>query len=303
MWTLGGNLAAGFDRMHTWLALAHAQVPVDIISEGHAASGLLDEYQVCYLSGPNLTRAAAAKLGGWVRGGGTLWLTAGAATRDEYNRPLQVLDELLPATRGGASELQKYSASGKYLGTLSAKDEVRWDGGVAEVLAVKQTLAPHEGAVVLARFKDESPALVRAATGKGTVYCAGFLPALAYIKQALDARNAVQERVKQSASAGRPLSPQETRDAELLERSYNPWEYPADVRQFILLPVRSAGVARPIECSAPLVDAVYMPEATGVLIPFANYTLEPIDRLALTVQVSGPIARVESARHGPIAFK
>src|SRR3954451_23375124 len=38
-WTAKGNLAYGFDRMHTWLALAHAQVPVDVVSEASAASG------------------------------------------------------------------------------------------------------------------------------------------------------------------------------------------------------------------------------------------------------------------------
>src|SRR5215217_7235563 len=79
VWTAKGNLAYGFDRMHTWLALAHAQVPVDIVSEGAVAAGGLAKYKVCYLSGPNLTRAAADKLAHWVRAGGTLWLTAGAA--------------------------------------------------------------------------------------------------------------------------------------------------------------------------------------------------------------------------------
>ena len=61
-WTIGDNLAYGFDRMHTWLALTHAQVPVDILSERQVGDGELDRYAVCYLSGPNLTRAAAAKL-------------------------------------------------------------------------------------------------------------------------------------------------------------------------------------------------------------------------------------------------
>src|SRR5262249_22763709 len=87
VWTVNGNLAYGFDRMHTWLALAHAQMPVDVVSEQHAARGALDSYSVCYLSGPNLTRDAAAKLREWVQRGGTLWLTAGAASRDEYDRP------------------------------------------------------------------------------------------------------------------------------------------------------------------------------------------------------------------------
>ena len=283
-WTIGSNLAYGFDRMHTWLALTHAQVPVDIVSEQQAAKGQLDGCAVCYLTGPNLTRAAAEKLKQWVKSGGTLWLTAGAASRDEYNRPLHTLDDLLPATRGEVAELQKQVSSGRTLRLLAAKDEAAWSGGSASVLSVKQPLTPREGATVLAKFKDGSPAVVRA----GRVYCAGFLPALDYIKRALDARFALEEKAA---------------DTALLARSANPWEVPAALRDFILTPVRDAGVVLPIECSAPLVDAVLMTHDSGVLIPLANYTNQPIASLSLKVNVPRLIARVESAARGAIEFK
>ncbi|MFK5282358.1 hypothetical protein ACI3PL_22640, partial [Lacticaseibacillus paracasei] len=90
-------------------------------------------------SGPNLTFAAATKLKQWVKDGGTLWLTAGAASRDEFNRPLHVLDDILPATRSEVMPLQAFVASGRYLNTLAAKDEVQWEGGKASVLAIKQS--------------------------------------------------------------------------------------------------------------------------------------------------------------------
>jgi len=303
VWTVGETPVYGFARMHTWLALAHAQVPVDVVSEQQAAAGLLDGYQVCYLSGPNLARAAAEKLKAWVQRGGRLWLTAGAASRDEFNRPLDVLDDLLPAERGAVSDLQKFTNSGRYLSMLSAKDEVQWQGGAAGVLAVKQSLTPRGGATVLAAFNDQSPAAVRGKAGKGEIYCAGFLPALAYIKPALDARKALEERLKQAQSGGAALSAEEAKDAALLERSANPWKFPAGVRQFILGPVRGAAVAAPIACSVPLVDAVYMAHEQGVLVPLANYTLEPIERLSLRVSVPRGVARVESARRGPVAFR
>ena len=299
VWTVGDNLAYGFDRMHTWLALAHAQMPVDIVSEQQAAKGMLDGYSVCYLSGPNLTRAAAEKLKQWVLRGGTLWLTAGAASHDEFNRPLHTLDDVLPATRGELDELQKHVSSGRYLAALSAKDEVRWDGGAADVLSVKQTLTPRDGAAVLGKFKDQSPALVRGKAGSGTVYSAGFLPALAYIKPALDARNALQKKV----TDGGPLSVSEQKEAALLERSANPWSFPAAVRDLILTPARSAKITPPITCSTPLVDAVFMPHAEGILIPLANYTAEPIAQFTLKVTVPRTIATAESATHGALAFK
>ncbi|MCX7007621.1 MAG: beta-galactosidase trimerization domain-containing protein [Kiritimatiellaeota bacterium] len=297
VWTLNGNLAYGFDRMHTWLALAHAQVPVDVVSEQQAAKNALDDYAVCYLTGPNLTRAAAAQLKQWVQRGGTLWLAAGAATRDEFNRPLHTLDDLLPAERSAAVELQKFTSSGRYLRTLVTKDTVQWAATSADVLAVKQALTPRAGATVLARFKDQSAAVVCGAAGKGRVYCVGFLPGLAYIKQALDARHALEEKTKTAATTV------SADDAALLARSYNPWAYPTALRDCLLTPVREAGVNVPIQCSAPLVDAVYMTHEQGVLVPLANYSNRPIASLALKVTVPRRIAKVESARLGLLAFR
>jgi hypothetical protein len=184
-WTIPGNLAPGFDRMHTWLALAHAQIPVDIVSEDQASRGGLEGYQVCYFTGPNLTRAAAAKLRAWVEAGGTLWLTAGSGMRDEYNRPIDTLEPLAPAVRSDAAELQTYRGAGLSLDVLAAKDQVKWDGGSGEVLSVKQPLEPRAGSKVIATFGDGAPAIVQGQAGRGQVYAVGFLPALAYVKPAL----------------------------------------------------------------------------------------------------------------------
>ncbi len=286
VWTAKGNLAYGFDRMHTWLALAHAHVPVDILSEANVAAGRLAGYRVCYLSGPNLTRAAAGKLADWVRAGGTLWLTAGAAARDEYDQPLTTLDDFLPARRAAAVDAKPHRASGRYLQSLKAEDEVTMAaGGKIEVLSVRQGLDPRPEVEVLGRYKDGSAALVRGAAGKGSVYCAGFLPALAYIKAAQVAR----------AEAG-------DRDRDLLARSLNPWAFPPGVRDLLLRPVQAAGVNPPLKCDVPVVDAVYMIGDRGVVVPLANYTLRPIDRLSLTVRADRPVSRVESARRGPLPF-
>jgi hypothetical protein len=289
--------------MHTWLALAHAQTPVDIISEKQAASGQLEGRRVCYLSGPNLTRAAADAVKAWVQKGGTLWLTAGAATRDEFNRPLHLLDDLLPAERGELKELQKTGSAGRNIRVLAPKDTVKWEAGAADVLSVREALTPHAGARVLATFADRSPACVTGAAGKGAVYCTGFLPALSYIKTAQDTRQALQDKVDKAKAGGAALSAEDQAAAALLERSRNPWAFPAAVRDFLLAPVRAAGCTAPISCSAPLVDAVYMTAEKGVLIPVANYTNEPIAKLTLRVQVPRPIAKIESARRGAVAFE
>jgi hypothetical protein len=296
-WTVKGNLSYGFDRMHTWLALAHAQVPVDVVGERQAERGGLDGYKVCYLSGPNLSRAAAEKLAAWVRAGGTLWLTAGAAARDEFNRPLSTIEELLPMKRGECRDLQSHVAAGSFIKLLAAKDHAVAEGVSAEVLSVKQTLEAPDGTEVLARFDDRSPALVRAAVGQGTVYSVGFLPGLAYVKPALVARQALSEKF---LAARDKVSPD---DAAMLERSANPWEFPDSIRRLILTPVEASKVKRPIRCDTPLVDAVYMPHPKGVLVPLANYTNRPLGPCKLTIEVPRPIRSVVSAVRGTVPFR
>ena len=297
VWSLGGNLAYGFDRMHTWLALVHEQVPVDVVHETQAAAGDLDGYAVCYLSSRHLSRAAAEKLQAWVRSGGVLWMTAGAATYDEFNRPLESFASLLPADRGECRDLQTHTSAGRYLRLLAPQGRVRWNGGEAQVFSVKQSLSPRTGGRVLAQFEDDSPAIVRGDFGKGRVYCAGFLPALSYIKPALDRRLALEEHATadpQSISAD---------DSLMLQRSTNPWEFPAEIRALLMQPVRETKISKPIECNIPLVDAVYMTHPKGILIPLANYTNRPIESVVLNVQTPQQIVRAESATRGEIRFE
>ena len=298
IWTVGGTNAFGFDRMHLWLAFAHAQMPVDIVAERQVARGMLDGYRVCHLTGPNLARAAAVKLREWVQNGGTLVLAAGAAERDEFNEPLNVLDDILPATRGTLEQLQTIQASGRYISSLAPKDEARWDDGRLDVLAVRQKLTPRAGAAITATLKDESPAIVCGTAGRGVVSCAAFLPGLAYIKPALDHRAALQKKVDEKT----PLDAAEQAAAAKLDRSYNPWNFPGDVRDLILKPAREAGIEPPVRCSRALVDAVFMPGERGIVIPLANYTLEPIASIELKVAVPRRISRVESAVHGAVSF-
>ena len=138
IWTLNRNHAFGFDRMHTWLALAHAQVPVDIIHETEAAEGLLKGYKVCYLSGTHLTSACAEELRRWVLDGGTLILTADAASFDEYNRKASAVDKLLPVERLGVQQLEPRLTEGRGLGSLSVRDAVKTASCCFDVLSVKQ---------------------------------------------------------------------------------------------------------------------------------------------------------------------
>ncbi len=192
IWTMN-NFAFGFDRMHTWLALAHSQTPVDIVPEHEVAEGQLEKYRICYLSGPNLSRAAAEKLKTWVEAGGSLWLTAGAASRDEFNRPLDTLSAILPVERGELVVHEPFQASGLFLHHLAKRDEARIGNGeevsktVLECLSVKQTLTRKPGVAsdMFAQFQDGSLAASVATVGRGRIYVLGFLPGLSWAVQTL----------------------------------------------------------------------------------------------------------------------
>jgi hypothetical protein len=324
IWTMQSNLAFGFDRMHTWLALTHAQIPLDILPEREIDR--LDRYKVCYLSGPNLTRTAAAKLREWVAAGGSLWLTAGAAQRDEFNRPLDLLGDLLAVERGEVTSMEPYMNSGKFLCYLKAQDVVTWGDQQLEVLSVKQSIKipRDDNSQVLATFNDGNPAVVSSPAGKGRVFTLGFLPALSYIKSALIARKPLEQKAEAdrmvaeklvAAAADQPLATSATvsrsedvltvapgTDPRLLERSYNPWQYSEGIRDRLVSPVSGANIERSLTCNTPLVDAVALPCGQGTLIALSNHTLQSQDCVRLELKTNKPATRVESVRHGVIAF-
>ncbi len=318
-WTVGRNHAFGFNRMHVWMALAHAQVPVDFLGERQVERGQLAGRKVCYLSGPNLTRDAALKLREWVEAGGILFLSAGAAERDEFNRPMDIISDLVPATRLPVETTQAFRNSGSYIHILKPVDTAAFDGGEMEVLSVRQRQTPNADAEVLARFSGGGAALVRGKAGMGTVWSAGFLPALDYIKQALTARRALaaerDDANPPKPQGNHPAPPVEPTDegrtatvagsTELrLDRSYNPWEFPAKVRDFILAPTRAAKVNPPLTCDLPLIDAVPLRAPRGIVIPLANHTLLPQQRVEFTLRLDGEsVERVESVHQGALEWK
>lgn len=302
IWDLRKNYAFGFERMFTWLALTHNQVPVDFVSEQSLAEKGLPGYRVCYFSGRNLLPTAAEKLKQWVRNGGTLFLTAGAGSRDEYNRPMNILDEIIPVSRNNLQELQTYLSSGRYLDKLTPKDTVILkDGTQIPVLSAKQQISPKPGTQILGSFSDQTPAIVSGKAGKGTVYYAGFLPAIAYAYQAIIDRNKISEGVKISEIEV-PSPDKIATETQLLARSYNPWKYPEQIRNLILSPVFEAKPEIPVVCDTPLVDAVVMECEKGILVPVANYTLQPLEKITLQVKTKKAVKSVETVHCGKIPF-
>ncbi|MCX7705764.1 MAG: beta-galactosidase trimerization domain-containing protein [bacterium] len=302
IWDLKKNYAFGFERMFTWLALNHRQIPVDFISEQTLAEKGLTGYKVCYFSGRNIMPEAAEKLQQWVKNGGILFMTAGAGSSDHYNRPIDILDDILPVKRETLQEIQTYLLSGRFLDRLSPKDRVILkDGTEIPVLSVKQTINPKPGTNVIGSFSDQSPAIVTGKAGKGTVYYCGFLPAIAYAYQAIVHRNKIAEGIK-TQDIQIPEPDMVATDTQLLVRSYNPWKYPDNIRNLIINPVMEAKTELPVLCDTVLIDAVAMECDKGILVPVANYTLQPMKKINLEVKAKKTVKSVESVHCGKISF-
>ena len=302
IWTAFQNSLYGHERMHTYLALTHAQVPIDILSEEDVVEGRLKPYKALYLFGPNLLSGAAEPVADWVKAGGTLYMAVGSAVADEFNRPARPLDAALGLTRGGVNEDEVRLWPGRYLQQLKSHGTVMLGDAAADIVAMRQAL-PVDGlasTTVTARLDDGSPAAFTVPVEKGRVYVSGFAPGLSYMRKALLARDAagmpapdLEDPIEfNTAGSFANLRPQDV--------SYNPWEYPEAEREFLLGPVRAAGVKKPVVLSERLVESFYMEGAEGAVVTLANYRLRPIESLDVTIRCSRRPSQVSSVRSGPL---
>jgi len=187
--------AAWENAKWTYTALAHAHVPVDPLDEGLLATENLSRYKVIYVSGPNLTRAAARKLARWVADGGVLYTSGWGLARDEANRPLAELAPVLGLTKRsdprmyyqvslyGASRIESYSDRRKVVAPVPEGAALLPGGmikrGFAPVIG-REVLRPGPTATVLAKFADGGAAITCNAFGRGKAYVVGLFPGLEY---------------------------------------------------------------------------------------------------------------------------
>jgi hypothetical protein len=123
------------------------------------------------------------------------------------------------------------------------------------------------------------------------------------MREALMAKGDVAKKATDIADNNGIPGPNDVEPLKLNEKSYDPWQYPADIRNAIIAPVQAANVETPIKCSVPLVDAVYMTGGKNLLIPLANYTLQPIKDMTLEITVDKPVREVKSVYQGNIKFE
>jgi hypothetical protein len=267
-----------------YIAIRHAQVPLDFVTEGDDLKG----YKFLYLTDQHVSTAASQAIAAWVRSGGRLCATAGGGMFDEFDLPNRVLRELLGVeqteleeVKGEPVRFEKQDLPfARALTTLSWRTAF-WQGEM-DVVGVRSRVNVKE-AKVSQKFADGLPAILVREAGKGSAtYCA-FLPGLSYFKPAMPRR---------------PMDRGATDDSmtHFLPHAF-------DEGAFNLI-ATIADEDLPVVCSREHVETTVIQAKQGVVIPLINWRNPKLGQgvrsLTVTVNFTVPTANVTLASGRPV---
>lgn len=276
LYTLASDLWQPFgyvtqsERRLTYFSLLHDQFGVDLLTETDVEQGRLDDYAVLYVNDPNVPAPVCGRIRDWVRGGGRLHASAGAASRDEFDGPSSGLSDVLGIAPGGEIVLQKarYDLRGA-LNNLPWLDRITLtSGGGFGALGLKAKLTP-QGGRVSGTFEDGSPAVVEHTFGKGRALSVGTCPAVSYAKDA-------------------KIVPDDLRE-----------KWPAAQRSFINS-LAHAAAAPVVKLSSPVVEAGVYDSPAGTALVLGNFTYDPLLKLTVSLGVKAKPQTVKAGTTGTV---
>ncbi|NQU11405.1 beta-galactosidase trimerization domain-containing protein [bacterium] len=264
------------ERRLTYLSLIHDQYLVDLLTEQDVEAGRLTDYDVLYVTDPNITDAAAGKIRTWVKRGGWLYASTAAGSRNEFNEETRGLADVFGIKPSIKTTVQpgRYHIRGALNG-LADLDRVALAGEAPSgfgVIGLQVEFRPTTAKVV-GRFADGTPAVVRNRYGRGTVLYVGGCPGLAYGKAA-------------------KFVPRELKE-----------KWPASVRAFLNSVVRESGAARLVTLSHPVVEAGVYDAPAGTALVLGNFAYEPIPELKVELPLRRRPKRVAGAEAGELKFE
>ncbi len=255
------------ERRLLWHALRHVQFQPGFVDETDVESGALKKYKVLYLVDWNISRAASAKIDQWVKSGGVLYMSAGAATRDEFNEPF-VPPFAEAVWKSAEFEQQKGSFNERNtLKTAKPMTSVRvaFDSNGFELPVLGARSEVKTGSGEFASFADGKTAARSLEYGKGKIVAVGFMPMLAYGQSANFQPTTLSEKWKPEA------------------------------RSIISLALGAAKLKPFAQASVPVIETNLLEAPNGLAVVLVNYTYQPIKSLILTVRTDRPIKSATSA--------
>jgi hypothetical protein len=250
-----------------YLALQHANIPVDILDEDDLASPQLADYKVLYLTSPNLPLPSLNGIIKWTKAVGVCFNVAGAASRDQYdNTP----DTFSKAT--GVKEEGYARSPILHLETLLETNHGTGDLGDFTAYGGQSKISA-SGSTIRARFADGTPAVVEEKMGQGKLIKFAWFPGISYRKSAKD------------------------------DKKYFPKNFSVSIGKWITSPVKEAKVKLPVEVDHAMVETPLLHSSKGDAITLLNWSGEKISSLHLRVQTALKIKTIESMQHGKIPFK
>ncbi|MEZ5308385.1 MAG: hypothetical protein R2684_14665 [Pyrinomonadaceae bacterium] len=262
--------AAFSEKRLLWHALRHEQVQPDFIDETDLEKGMLVKYDVLFLTDEVLTRGASAEINEWVKHGGVLYISAGAATRDEF------YDQFLPGFAKTVWRSPAYSYSpGSYnerttLASAKPLAKFRLDENSAPVNALGAKADLNQTGETFMKFTDGTPAGAVFQYGKGKIVALGVMPFLAY---------------GQSAD----FKP------ETLSEKWKP-EY----REIIEMTLANTRLERNAVASVPVVETSLLKGRDAGALVLVNYTYQPQKKMRVRFKTGWKIRSAQSTEGKPV---
>lgn len=272
------------DSRFTHAALAHAGYDAAFLAEEDVEAGKLDAYKVLYLHGPQIRRKTANKIADWVHKGGVLAGSAGAGSRDEFDRPLDVLTAVFGAESRGL-KLEKDAGRPKYqLRTQPSLDVLKSvpDAELPQVsfdqLCFRESLAPAEDARVILRNKAGEPAGVLHSYGKGRAVRLAACAGIAYLHEAV-------------------------RSKEYDVETYLPRDYRPELRDFLAWPAKLAKAAPVARASAPVCEVARYDGKGRCVLFVLNHKGTPIKDFVLRLPQAKGLLSARTASGKPARLR
>lgn len=252
-----GMFKTGKERCWDDVLLTACGYHLDVI-DGNGVKDFLKGYRFAFTSEFNLRRDSLASLVDWVKGGGTLFLTAGALQYDEFNRPLG-----FDAAVGISREPFDYhlcKVDEKFEGWTTAKGCQTASGGT-----------------VLAKFDSGNAAAREWACGKGRIVLFSFVPGMSY---KLSGWNAMLEAKKTGTLR------------------HSGWEtqkpYPEAFRKLVGGTLETCGVKRSVFTDNHDVEAHLVKGKDAWVVVLANWYGDPVAEVKVTVPDGAVFGKAES---------